>query len=67
MKKKVVLLTLLSCFSTSGLSANETGNLGSISESRRALQDSQREINQLIEQNRYQQLQEKAVFHLPQL
>lgn len=33
MKKKVVLLTLLSCFSTSGLSANETGNLGSISES----------------------------------
>lgn len=61
MKKKVVLLTLLSCFSTSGLSANETGNLGSISESRRALQDSQREINQLIEQNRYQQLQEKAV------
>lgn len=30
-------------------------------ESRRALQDSQREINQLIEQNRYQQLQENAL------
>lgn len=30
-------------------------------ESRRALQDSQREINQLIEQNRYQQLQEKHI------
>ncbi len=37
----------------------KTGNLGSISESRRALQDSQREINQLIEQNRYQQPQKK--------
>ncbi|QAV22230.1 ShlB/FhaC/HecB family hemolysin secretion/activation protein [Proteus hauseri] len=61
MRKKVILLTLLSGFSTSGLTANDIGYMGSISESRRALQDSQREINQLIEQNRYQQLQENAL------
>ena len=61
MRKKIILLTLLSGFSTSGLTANDIGYMGSISESRRALQDSQREINQLIEQNRYQQLQENAL------
>lgn len=36
-------------------------------ESRRALQDSQREINQLIEQNRYQQLQENTLDASPRL
>lgn len=61
MRKKVILLTLLSGFSTSGLTANDAGYLGSMGESRRALQDSQREINQLIEQNRYQQLQENVL------
>ncbi|EEG85399.1 hemolysin transporter protein ShlB [Proteus penneri ATCC 35198] len=60
-KKKVILLTLLSGLSTTGLTANDTGYLGSMGESRRALQESQREINQLIEQNRYQQLQENAL------
>lgn len=61
MRNKVILLTLLSGFSTSGLTANDIGYMGSMGESRRALQDSQREINQLIEQNRYQQLQENAL------
>lgn len=61
MRNKIILLALLSSLSTNGFAANEMDVLGSMGESRRALQDSQREINQLIEQNRYQQLQESAV------
>lgn len=61
MKKTIFLLALLTVFSSSRLTANEINDLNSIGESRRALQDSQREINQLIEQNRYQQLREKAL------
>ncbi|OAT34830.1 ShlB/FhaC/HecB family hemolysin secretion/activation protein [Proteus myxofaciens] len=65
MKKTIFLLILLTAFSSSRVTANEINDLSSIGESRRALQDSQREINQLIEQNRYQQLRENALETTP--
>ena len=68
MIKKITALTLLvsTALSAETLPDSHMMQDMSMGESRRALQDSTREVNQLIEQRRYQQLKQQRLLAEPE-
>ncbi|MGQ8708924.1 ShlB/FhaC/HecB family hemolysin secretion/activation protein [Serratia sp. TSA_198.1] len=65
MIKKTLVLALLFSNALPAATLPEMGDFSPMSESRRALQDSTREVNQQIEQRRYQQLKQQQLLAEP--
>lgn len=66
MIRKTAALALLFSTALPAATLPEMGGFSPMSESRRALQDGTREVNQQIEQRRYQQLKQQQLLEDPE-